>query len=106
MQRTRNREIALIADRIKRRNAKCKRQKHIIKKAGELAILCKMAINVTFFDPEINKVVEYATDKGVSLIALAQTAAGKGKSPYPQSLDPQDMSKSNKKTSRFKFKFI
>ena len=76
MQRSRNRKIAFIADRIKRRNAKCKRQKNIIKKVEELAVLCKMAINVTFFDPEINKVVEFATGKGVSLIALAQTAIG------------------------------
>ena len=79
---TRNREIKFISEKIKRVNAKCKRSKHIMKKAHELSVLCGVKVNVTFLDTKINKVVEFATDSRVSLVKIAQSVRGKNVSPF------------------------
>ena len=59
----RNREIVYIEDDIKRRNAKCKRTRQILKKAHELAVLCNLNINISLYDAILDKLVVYAADK-------------------------------------------
>ena len=59
----RNREISLINDPVKKRNAKSKRIKHILKKVQELSILCNLQMNFSIFDPSINNLLEYSTDQ-------------------------------------------
>lgn len=59
----RNREITYIHEMSKRNNAKSKRTKHLMQKLHQLSILCDLRINLSIFDPKINKLMEYATDK-------------------------------------------
>ena len=63
----RNRNITPLADPVKKRNAKSKRSKHIIKKAYELSILCNLNVNISFFDPQINKQIEFATNSAFTM---------------------------------------
>ena len=62
MLKQRNRDITTIHDPVKKRNAKSKRTKHIMKKVHELAILCNLHVNFSIYDPKINKLVEFVTD--------------------------------------------
>ena len=63
----RNRCIRPLDDLVKKRNAKSKRTKNMIKKAYELAILCNMNVNVSLFDPSVNKQLEFATNSSFVL---------------------------------------
>ena len=46
MSAKRNRQIENIGDPVKKRNAKCKRSKMIMRKAHELSVLCELNVNV------------------------------------------------------------
>ena len=70
MLKQRNREITTIHDPVKKRNAKSKRTKHIMKKVHELSILCNLHVNFSIYDPKINKLVEFATDPTYNLRKL------------------------------------
>lgn len=63
----RDRDIKMIADPVKKRNAKCKRSKNIMKKAYELAILCSVDVNISFFDRKMKKVTEFASNPDFKL---------------------------------------
>ena len=67
----RNREIAYIADPVKKRSTKCKRTRNLMKKAYELSVLCNIKVNINFFDAESNRVVEFASDPKLSLKDLS-----------------------------------
>ena len=67
--------IEPIADRIKKRNAKHKRSKIIMKKAYELSVLCQLEVNVSFFDREKNKVIEFASNPDFTLKNLSELIA-------------------------------
>ena len=58
----RNRDIVPILNGIKRRNTKCKRSKHIIKKCYELSVLCGLKINVQIYDHRKKRISEIYTD--------------------------------------------
>lgn len=77
-----------------------------MKKAQELSVLCDMKINVSFYDSEINKVVEFATDPEISLIKMAQRAVGIGKSPFQPWQTCKKSNLNSKKLGTFKFKLI
>lgn len=66
----RNREIAFIQDQVKKRNAKCKRSKNLMTKAYELSILCNLKVNLSIFDPTMNRVVEFASDPKLKMADL------------------------------------
>ena len=66
-QAKRNRQIEYMNDNVKRRNMKCKRTKGIIKKAYELSVLCKLDINISFFDPSLFKVIEYTSNPNFTM---------------------------------------
>lgn len=38
-----------------------------MKKAHELAVLCQLSINISFYDPQINRVVEFASNPDFAL---------------------------------------
>ena len=70
MLKQRNREITSINDPVKKRNAKSKRTKHIMKKVHELSVLCNLHINVSIYDESMNKLVEFVTDQGHNIRKL------------------------------------
>ena len=72
----RNREIAYIQDQVKKRNAKCKRSKNLMSKAYELSVLCNLKVNVSIFDPTMNRVVEFASDPSLKIVDLAAKIKG------------------------------
>ena len=63
----RNREIEFIEEVVAKRNTKSKRTKYIINKAKELSILCNLKINISFYDPSINRVIEFASDPNFTM---------------------------------------
>lgn len=72
----RNREIAYIQDQVKKRNAKCKRSKNLMAKAQELSVLCNLKVNISFFDPTMNRVVEFASDPNFTMHDLCMRVMG------------------------------
>lgn len=38
-----------------------------MKKAYELSVLCGLNINISFFDPTLNKIIEFATNEEVTM---------------------------------------
>ena len=41
-----------------------------------------MKVNISFFDPQINKVVEFVTNSDLSLVKMAQDVKGKALASY------------------------
>ena len=68
----RDRDIKLITDPVKKRNAKCKRSKNIMKKAYELSVLCNVDVNVSFYDPKMRKVTDFASNSDFKLYDLSR----------------------------------
>ena len=54
-------------DPIKKRNSKFKRTQYLMKKVKELATLCNLMANFSYYDPSINKVVEFASHEEASV---------------------------------------
>ena len=67
----RNRTIQQIDDPVKKRNAKCKRSKNLMKKAYELAVLCQLDVNISLFDKSMKKVIEFATNPNFTMHDLS-----------------------------------
>lgn len=63
----RNREIKVLDDPIQKRNTKFKRSQFLMRKVQELATLCSLRANFSFFDPSINKLVEFVSDEQASI---------------------------------------
>ena len=58
----RNRDIVPIINNIRRRNAKCKRSKHLVKKCHELSVLCGLKIHIQIYEPRKNRFLEINSD--------------------------------------------
>ena len=63
----RNTEIKPIQDPVKKRNAKSKRTKYMMKKAYELSVLCSIDVNISLYDRKMNKVTEFASSPDLKL---------------------------------------
>ena len=68
----RDREIKFITDPVKKRNAKCKRSKNIMKKAYELSVLCNVDVNVSFYDSKMKKVTDFSSNPEFRLYDLSK----------------------------------